>query len=311
MFKILVCDGIEKNALNELLHCGFEVKDKHYETIELKRKIKDYDIVIVRSATKIMKEIIDEGVKGRLKLIIRGGVGVDNIDVEYARNKGIQVRNTPNASSISVAELTLAHMFAVTRFIPNANITMRNGKWNKKQYKGIELYGKTLGLVGFGRIAREVAKRAEVIGMKVIYTDKLGETKGFDKYKFVDLENLFKKSDFISFHIPFNKGDKPIVDFKEFELMKDGVYIINCARGGIINENALLEAIQNEKVAGAAMDVFLNEPEPNSKLVNNPRVSVTPHIGASTKEAQKRIGEEIVGIVEEFTKLNDKFAANA
>ncbi|AYD39085.1 3-phosphoglycerate dehydrogenase [Clostridium fermenticellae] len=311
MLKILVCDGIEKNALNELLHCGFEVKDKHYETIELKRKIKDYDIVIVRSATKIMKEIIDEGVKGRLKLIIRGGVGVDNIDVEYARNKGIQVRNTPNASSISVAELTLAHMFAVTRFIPNANITMRNGEWNKKQYKGIELYGKTLGLVGFGRIAREVAKRAEVIGMKVIYTDKLGETKGFDKYKFVDLENLFKKSDFISFHIPFNKGDKPIVDFKEFELMKDGVYIINCARGGIINENALLEAIQNEKVAGAAMDVFLNEPEPNSKLVNNPRVSVTPHIGASTKEAQKRIGEEIVGIVEEFTKLNDKFAANA
>lgn len=311
MLKILVCDGIEKNALNELLHCGFEVKDKHYETIELKRKIKDYDIVIVRSATKIMKEIIDEGVKGRLKLIIRGGVGVDNIDVEYARNKGIQVRNTPNASSISVAELTLAHMFAVTRFIPNANITMRNGEWNKKQYKGIELYGKTLGLVGFGRIAREVAKRAEVIGMKVIYTDKLGETKGFDKYKFVDLENLFKKSDFISFHILFNKGDKPIVDFKEFELMKDGVYIINCARGGIINENALLEAIQNEKVAGAAMDVFLNEPEPNSKLVNNPRVSVTPHIGASTKEAQKRIGEEIVGIVEEFTKLNDKFAANA
>ena len=311
MLKILVCDGMEKGALNKLVQEGFEVEDKHYEEKELKEKIKDYDIAVVRSATKIRKEVIDEGIKGRLKLVIRGGVGVDNIDVQYAKNKGVQVRNTPNASSISVAELTLAHMFAITRYIPNANITMRQGEWNKKQYKGVELYGKTLGLIGFGRIAREVAKRAEVLGMKIIYTDKLGKAVGFDKYKFVTFGNLLADSDFISVHIPFNKKDKPVIDYKEFSLMKDGVYVINCARGGVINEKALVEALQNGKVAGAGIDVFEDEPTPNPELVNNPRVSVTPHIGASTKEAQRRIGEEIVDIIQEFAELNNKPAVNA
>lgn len=311
MLKILVCDGMEKGALNKLIQEGFEVEDKHYEEKELKEKIKDYDIAVVRSATKIRKEVIDEGIKGRLKLVVRGGVGVDNIDVQYAKNKGVQVRNTPNASSISVAELTLAHMLAITRYIPNANMTIRQGKWEKNKYKGVELYGKTLGLIGFGRIAREVAKRAEVLGMKIIYTDKLGKAVGFDKYKFVTFENLLADSDFISVHIPFNKKDKPVIDYKEFSLMKDGVYVINCARGGVINEKALVEALQNGKAAGAGIDVFEDEPTPNPELVNNPRVSVTPHIGASTKEAQKRIGREIVDIIQEFAELNNKPAVNA
>lgn len=299
MIRILVCDGMEKDAIEKLKNDGFEVVDKHYEEDELKEKIKDFDVMVVRSATKARKLLIDEAKNGELKLIIRGGVGVDNIDVEYARENGIEVRNTPNASSASVAELAIGHMFALTRYINISNITMRDGKWEKKKYKGVELFGKTLGLIGFGRIAKEVAKRAEALGMKVIYTDKLGKAKGYDKYQFCTLENLLKKANFISIHVPFNKEDGAVIGEKEFKLMKDGVYLINCARGGVVNENALVEALNCGKVAGAGIDVFENEPNPNPELINNPRVCATPHIGGSTEEAQERIGNEIVNIIEE------------
>ncbi|AKA71186.1 D-2-hydroxyacid dehydrogenase [Clostridium scatologenes] len=299
MIKILVCDGMEKDAIEKLKNDGFEVVDKHYEEDELKEKVKDFDVMVVRSATKARKPLIDEAKNGELKLIIRGGVGVDNIDVEYARENGIEVRNTPNASSASVAELAIGHMFALTRYINISNITMRDGKWEKKKYKGVELFGKTLGLIGFGRIAKEVAKRAEALGMKVIYTDKLGKAKGYDKYQFCTLENLLKKANFISIHVPFNKEDGAVIGEKEFKLMKDGVYLINCARGGVVNENALVEALNCGKVAGAGIDVFENEPNPNPELINNPRVCATPHIGGSTEEAQERIGNEIVNIIEE------------
>lgn len=310
MINILICDGMEKTGIDKLEGYGYKVVNKHYELEELKEVIKDFDVMIVRSATKVRKELIDEAKGGKLKLIIRGGVGLDNIDVEYATANGIKVRNTPNASSASVAELTIAHMFAISRYVHLANVTMRDGKWEKKKYEGIELFGKTLGLIGFGRIAKEVAKRAEALGMKVIYTDKLGMAKGYTKYEFCNLENILERADFISLHIPFDKKVGAVIGKNQLEIMKDGVYIINCARGNLIDEGALIEALNNGKVAGAALDVFENEPKPNLELINNPKVCVTPHIGAATEEAQERIGNEIVDIVEEFAKYTENCVVN-
>ena len=188
MIKILVNDGMEEGALNKLIANGYDVLDRHFGEEELKQRIREFDIMIVRSATKIRKPLIDAAKNGKLKLIIRGGVGVDNIDVDYAAENGIMVKNTPDASTISVAELTLAHLLAISRYVNISNVTMRKGKWEKKKYKGVELYGKTLGLVGFGRIAKEVAKRAYAMGMDVIYYDKLGMAKGYNNYKFFELE---------------------------------------------------------------------------------------------------------------------------
>ena len=311
MTKILVSDGMEKVAIDKLVQDGFEVVDKHYEEDELKEQIKNFDVIVVRSATKIRKPLIDITKNGKLKLIIRGGVGLDNIDVEYARENGIQVNNTPNASTISVAEMTLAHMLTISRYVNTANITMRQGKWEKKKYKGVEIYGKTLGLVGFGRIAKEVAKRAKAMGMKVVYYDKLGKAKGYNDYTFCNFNDLLKKADYISVHIPFGKDAKPVIGKEQFEIMKDGVYVINCARGGVIEENALIEALNSGKVAGAGIDVFCNEPKPNEELLNHDRVSVTPHIAGSTKEAQEKIGLEIVNIVEKFFNCETKKVINA
>ncbi|MCR1975613.1 D-2-hydroxyacid dehydrogenase [Clostridium sporogenes] len=303
MIKILVSDGMEQNALNKLKAQGFVVLDKHFEKEELKDKIKDFDAIIIRSATKVDKEIIDAGIKGNLKLVVRAGVGLDNVDLEYAKEKGVIVFNTPKASSVSVAELTIGHMLCISRFINTANVTMLEGKWEKKKYKGTEIYGKTLGLIGFGRIAREVAKRANALGMNVIYYDIAGKCEEYEEFKCCTLEYLLNNSDFISVHIPFNKDRGALLKEEEFNIMKDGVYIINCARGGVIEEEALLKALNNGKVTAAALDVFENEPKPKKELISHERVSVTPHIGASTKEAQMRIGEEIVDIVDNFFNI--------
>ncbi|MBV4420266.1 D-2-hydroxyacid dehydrogenase [Clostridium tyrobutyricum] len=311
MTKILVSDGMEKAAIDKLQKDGFEIVDKHYNEEELKDHIKNFDVIVVRSATKIRKPLIDIAKNGRLKLIIRGGVGLDNIDVDYARENGIQVNNTPNASTISVAEMTLAHMLTISRYINNSNITMRAGKWEKKKYKGVELFGKTLGLIGFGRIAKEVAKRATAMGMQVIYYDKLGAANGYNDYKFYELNDLLQRADYVSVHIPFGKDNRAVIGKEELAIMKDGVYIINCARGGVIDENALLEALNSGKVAGAALDVFCGEPKLNQDLINNERVSVTPHIAGSTKEAQERIGMEILNIVEDYFDHANKELANA
>lgn len=300
MVKILVSDGMDKEALNKLVEDGYEVIDKHFDEKELKNRIKEFDVIVIRSATKIRKPLIDAAKDGNLKLIIRGGVGVDNIDVDYALQNGIAVKNTPNASAASVAELTIAHMFAISRYVNISNVTMRNNEWHKNQYKGVELYGKTLGIIGFGRIAKEVAKRANALGMKIIYTDKLGMAKGYNNYEFCEFKDILKRADYITFHIPFSKNQEALIGEKEFNIMKDGVYIINCARGGIIDEKALINALDCGKVAGAGIDVFENEPSPCEELLNNDRVSATPHIGASTCEAQKRIGMEIVNIVEQY-----------
>lgn len=303
MYRVLVTDGLEKEAILKLRDLGFEVVEEHYVPEELGVILREYDVVVVRSATKINKAIIDKASKtGRLKVIIRGGVGVDNIDVSYALENGIQVMNTPNASSASVAELTIAHMFALARFINISNVTMRNLEWNKKKYEGIELSGKTLGIVGMGRIGREVAKRACCLGMNVLYFDGLGELNDLEKYEYGyrDFDELLKESDFITLHVPFDSSKGPLIAKKEFELMKDGTYIINCARGKVVDEVALLDALNSGKIAGAGIDVFEEEPTRNKDLVNHPRVSATPHIGAATREAQTRIGNEIVEIIGDF-----------
>lgn len=301
MIRILASDGIDKAAALELRNLGFELVEEFYEPERLGKELNNYDVLVVRSATKVRQPIIDAALEtGRLKIVIRGGVGVDNIDVAYAKGKGIMVTNTPNASSASVAELTIGHMFAISRFIAISNVTMRHGKWEKKKYKGIELSGKTLGLVGFGRISREVAKKASALGMNVIYTDILGKAEDAHNYEFCSFEDVIKKSDFISLHVPFIKENGAVIGEKEFSMMKDGAYIINCARGGVICETALLNALNSGKIAGAGIDVFAEEPSKNVELINHPNVSVTPHIGASTFEAQTRIGTEIVSIIKEF-----------
>lgn len=303
MIRVLVTDGMEASAVVDLKNKGFEVVEKFYEPEVLGEELKNFDVLIVRSATKVRKPIIDKAVEGgRLKLVIRGGVGVDNIDVAYAMENGIKVTNTPNASSASVAELALAHMFALARFIHISNVSMRQGKWDKKKYEGIELGGKTLGLIGFGRISKELAKRAEALGMKIIYTDVIGKAEGYDRYEFLELSDLLKKADFVSLHIPYDKNKGAVIGKEQIDIMKDGAYLINCARGGVVCEKALVEALNSSKLAGAAVDVYAEEPTKNEELVNHPKVSATPHIGASTGEAQTRIGEEIVSIIVEFFK---------
>ena len=193
-------------------------------------------------------------------------------------------------------------MFAVARFVNISNVTMRNGEWNKKKYKGTEINGKTLGIVGMGRIGRSLAKKATALGMKVIYTDLFGEQENL-KYKFVSLESLLKSSDFVSLHVPYDKTKGSLIGRDELALMKDGSYLINCARGKVVEEAALLEALNSGKIAGAGIDVFEEEPTKNEELINHPNVSVTPHIGASTKEAQTRIGEEVVDTIKVFFNI--------
>ncbi|WP_300903296.1 D-2-hydroxyacid dehydrogenase [uncultured Clostridium sp.] len=303
MIRVLANDGLEKGAINKLTSLGFEVVNNHYDKGELGVVLKDFDVLVIRSATKVTADILDKSEGGKLKLIIRAGVGIDNIDVNYAKEKGVAVKNTPNASSNSVAELAIGHMFALARFIAISNYTMREGQWNKKKYEGTELSGKTLGIIGMGRIGKSLAKKAEALGMNVIYNDMFGKQDGLS-YGFFELDELLKTSDFISLHVPYDKEKGCLVGKPQFDIMKDGVYLINCARGKVVDELALLEALDNGKVAGAGIDVFAEEPTKNEILVNHPRVSVTPHIGAATKEAQNRIGEEVVTIISDFVANN-------
>ncbi len=298
--RILVTDGMNKAAIAELKELGYEVVEQYYEPDVLGAALQEFDCVVVRSKTKVRASHIDEAAKGKLKLIIRGGVGVDNIDVAYAESKGISVRNTPRASSASVAELALGHMFALARYIGISNAAMRAGQWNKKQYEGTEIGGKTLGLIGFGRIAQELAKRADALGMKVVYTDLFGENPDFPQHTYLTLDELLKVSDYVSLHIPMPADQKPVLGEAELSIMKPSAFLINTARGGIVDEAALLKALDEGWISGAALDVFAEEPTSNTALCNHPRVSVTPHIGGQTAEAQSRIGSEIVSIIKNF-----------
>ena len=300
--RILVTDGMDKSAMAALREKGHEVVEQFYEPDQLGAALRDFDAVVVRSKTKVRANHIDEAKGGKLKLIIRGGVGVDNIDVKYAEANGITVKNTPRASSQSVAELALGHMFACARFLSVAGHTMREGKWEKKAYgKGYELQGKTLGIVGFGRIGQHLGVMAKAIGMKVVAFD-IFHIPGIEDQlgiPYVEMDELLAQSDFISVHAPAVDGGA-LINAERIAKMKDGVTIINTSRGTNVDEAALLEALNSGKVRAAGLDVWAEEPSRNEALYSHPNVSCTPHIGAATGEAQKRIGTEIVSIIENF-----------
>ena len=308
--RILANDGIDPLGKRMLEEAGFIVDTEHIPQDELPSRLPAYDAITVRSVTKVRKALID--VCPNLKLIGRGGVGMDNIDVDYARSKGITVINTPAASSLSVAELVFAHLLGGVRFLYDAQRKMPvEGNTNfaglKKNYaKGVELHGKTLGVIGFGRIGRETAKIGLGLGMDVIVSDLFEAPKQLTltlsgginvdvPIRQVEVEELLRSADFISLHVPFT--DKPIIGKAEFELLKPGVGLVNASRGGVIDELALIDALDSGKVAFAGLDVFDNEPTPRKELLNHPKVSLTPHIGAATNEAQERIGEELANLI--------------
>ena len=304
-FKVLASDPLAKSAVEQMRDAGLVVDEKTDLSVEqLKSEIANYDAIVVRSATKVRAEIIDAA--ANLKLIVRAGVGLDNIDVEYAKNKGIEVRNTPAASSNSVAELALGHLISLARYISRGTVSVRSGKWEKKALKGIEIYGKTLGIVGIGRIGQSLAKKATALGMKVVAYDKFVDKSPLPEIvEMVPFDQLLADSDFISLHIPFDPKVGATIGKPEIEKMKDGVRILNCARGGVIDEDALASALASGKVAGAALDVFATEPPASDNpLLAQENVSFTPHIGASTVEAQARVGAEAASTVIEFAKAH-------
>lgn len=306
--KVLANDGISQSGIEALEKGGYEVNTTTVAQEQLINYINknNIDVLLVRSATTVRKDLID-ACPG-LKIIGRGGVGMDNIDVEYAKEQGKKVINTPAASSHSVAELVFGHFYGIARFLHNSNREMplegdKNFKGLKKAYaKGVELKGKTLGVLGFGRIGQATAKVALGAGMKVVAFDPFLENANlelefFDKQKVnfeiktISKEEVLKQSDFLTLHVPAQKDY--VIDEKEFNIMKNGVIIANAARGGVLNEVALVKAIESGKVAGAALDVFEKEPKPEIQLLMNSGLSLTPHIGAATNEAQDRIGVEL------------------
>ncbi len=308
MVNILANDGISSSGVESLKKSGFNIINTNVAQEQLENYInkENISVLLVRSATTVKKELIDKC--PGLKIIGRGGVGMDNIDVDYARSKNIHVINTPAASSASVAELVFAHLYGSVRFLHQSNRAMplegdSNFKKLKKEYaRGVELRGKTIGIIGFGRIGRETAKIALGIGMNVIAYDKFLESADvkleFMNNKTIDFnikiskfDDLLKTSDFISLHVPAQKNY--VIDKSQFNKMKNGVGIINAARGGVINEVELVSAIKSGKVSFAGLDTFENEPVPEIQLLMNPKLSLTPHIGAATNEAQDRIGLEL------------------
>jgi D-3-phosphoglycerate dehydrogenase len=318
--RILANDGLALKAIEKLQKAGHEIYTDHVDGADLAGFIneKNIDVLIVRSATKVRKDLLDK-VKS-LKLIIRAGVGLDNIDTEFAKQKGIRVENTPSASSHSVAELVMAHLLGGIRFLYESNREMplrgdRDFKELKKKYsKGREVYGKTLGIIGLGRIGREVAKMGIGLGMNILGYDPYVENPEtelifFDGRKLsfkiptVSFEDVLKKSDFVTLHVPAQ--DKPVIGSKELDMMKKGSAMINAARGGVVDEPALLKALEEGKLSFAALDVFAGEPSPPVQLLMYPKLSLSPHIGASTVEAQERIGEEIVEKINHLASESD------
>ncbi|MCX6354442.1 MAG: hydroxyacid dehydrogenase [Candidatus Aureabacteria bacterium] len=301
MKKVLICDPIAKEAVTILKKTGFEVTEKTgLSEADLVSCIGDYNAIIVRSATKVTRKVIEAGKK--LEVIARGGVGVDNIDMAAAKEKGIPVVNTPKAPSISVAEHTFALLFALARSIPQADATTKAGKWEKKKFKGFELYGKTLGLIGIGRIGQEVAVRAMGLGMKVITYDPFGcatATIHAPQMDSCDLGKLIREADIITLHVPLTDATRGMIGGKEIASMKDGVVIVNCARGGVVDEKALLEGLTSGKVRGACLDVFEKEPPADNPLLKLDNVVVTPHIASQTAEGQFRVGTEVAALVVE------------
>lgn len=305
--KILANDGLEKEGIEKLLDAGFEVVTHKIPQEELRDKLKEFSAIVVRSATRVTSREIDAN--PQLKLIVRAGTGTDNIDVDYAKSKGVAVLTTPGASAQSVAELVFAHLFSMARFLHDSNRRMPGDgaeKFNelKKNYaQGLELKGKTLGIIGFGSIGQTVAKIGLGLGMHILpfklhhaevkieldfFT--VGNAAPVITLHTVPFDELLAKSDFITLHVPFKEGDPPILYKERIALMKNGVKLVNTSRGGVIVETDLLDALESGKVAAAALDVFEGEPKPHREILAHPRISLTPHIGASTLEAQQRVG---------------------
>ena len=322
MIKILANDGISASGKEALEREGFTVITENVPQEQLIDTInkEGYAAILVRSATKVRQDIIDACPS--IKLIGRGGVGMDNIDVEYARSKGIKVINTPASSSQSVAELVIGQMFSISRFLYDSNRYMPSIKdatefktLKKKYSKGVELRGKTLGIIGFGRIGQYVAEYAIGCGMIVIAskfdTDSAYETLSIElnghevdvKVDYVEKDELLAESDYISVNVPMPKDGKPVLCPNCFGKLKDGVRIVNAARGGVVCEESLLKALDSGKVAAAALDVFENEPNVNPAILNHPKIALTPHIGAATAEAQDRIGLELADLITEHFKV--------
>ena len=295
--KVLICDKTEQEFIEQMRAAGLDVDVRDDITAEeLPQVLPAYEGMVVRSRTKVRQPLID--VCPNLKVIVRGGVGLDTIDYEYARAKGIAVMNTPLASSASVAELAIGYMFALARSIYKATASMKAEKWDKKSFEGDEIGGKTLGLIGVGNIGREVAKRAAALGMQVLAYDPY--VKQIAGIKLVTLDELLAESDYISLHLPKTEESANMIGAAQFAKMKPGVRIINCARGGIVDEDALYDALTSGKVAGAALDVFAEEPPTDWKLLKLENVIASPHIGAATREAQARIGAEVAEKLIEF-----------
>jgi D-3-phosphoglycerate dehydrogenase len=322
MIKILANDGIDANGKKILEEAGFTVITDKISQENLLTELNNFDAILVRSATKVRKELIDAC--PNLKLVGRGGVGMDNIDIEYVKNKGIKVVNTPASSSVSVAELVFAHIFSAARLIQITNRVMPNEgntKFNdlkKIASNGIELQGKTMGIFGFGRIGQEVAKMAIGLGMQVLafdpYVEKVDlslnlpalglNTRIKVTINTVSDESVLTHADFITFHLPFSEGDKAIVDAEKMAKMKRGVGLVNCSRGGVISEVDLLAALNSGHVGFAGLDVFEKEPTPEIHILMHPKISLTPHIGAATEEAQDRIGTELAEQIISLLKNN-------
>jgi D-3-phosphoglycerate dehydrogenase len=297
--KILICDKTEKEYIEQMRAAGLTVDVRDDITPEeLMTVLPAYEGMVVRSRTKVRQPLID--VCPNLKVIVRGGAGLDTIDHEYARSKGIVVMNTPLANSASVAELAMGYMFMLARSLYKATSTMKEEKWEKKAFNGVELGGKTLGIIGYGNIGHQTARLATALGMKVLAYDPYVTSP--NGVKLVNLDELLEQSDYISLHLPKTKESANMIGAAEFAKMKDGVRIINCARGGIINEDALYDALVSGKVAGAAVDVFAEEPPTNWKLLKLDNVIGSPHIGAQTKEAQGRVGAEVAEKLIDFAK---------
>lgn len=302
MKKILLADALDKEAIDKLKAVpGFEVTLKTgMDEAELVKTIPGYNAIVVRSATNVTRKAI-EAAQG-LELIIRAGIGLDNIDAAAAKEKGIPVANTPAATSISVAEHTFGLMLGAVRNHGPANLSLKAHKWEKKLFSGTELFGKTLGLVGCGRIGQEVAQRALAFGMKVIAYDIIPIKTGL-AIKQVPLDDLLMKADIISLHLPKTEQSKHMISTAQFAKMKKGVILVNAARGGVVDEKALLEALNSGQVRAAALDVYEKEPPEDFSLIDHPHVTAMPHIGAAAEEGQNRAGQEVVKI------LKEKFAS--
>ena len=295
--KVLICDSVADEALAKMKAAGLDVTVKTgMKEDELVKTVPGFDAIVVRSATKVTAPVVQA--MDKMKVIVRGGVGLDNIDQAAAKAKNIKVLNTPTASSASVAELTIGHMFGLARFIPHATCAIRGGGWPKKEMKGIELFGKTLGVIGIGKIGAEVAWRAHALGMKVIAFDQYIKQSPLPSVvTMVSKDDLLARSDFITLHIPFDKQFGATLKSEDFAKMKKGVFIVNCARGGTVDEKALLEALNSGTVTRVALDVFEKEPPVENALANHPNVYSTPHIGASTVEGQFRVGMEVADLL--------------